>query len=332
MKGPFSPVLAALAGSLLLLGARPAHAGDPRDEAAAEVLFQEAQKLVAEGRYDAACPKFAESARLARGIGVMLYLADCYEHQDKTASAWVMFRDAEDMATQRGDKKRAGIAHDRAATLFPQLASLAVSVDAAAKVPGLVIKRDGDVVGEAQIGTAIPIDPGNHSVEATAPGKQPWTQSVLVTAATKPTISVPPLADTPTVVAEAPAAPPGPPPSRPFWDPRTQRIVGLAAGGAGVVGVAVGGIFGALALSKLNSSNASGACTSDNHCTPAGASLRYAAEDRATASTVGFIAGVALLGGGAALYFTAPRDSSGVEVKVTPTVAGAWLTVGRRFD
>ena len=49
------------------------------DVARAEALFNAGRALVEGGRYADACAKFAESKRLAPGLGVTLYLADCYE-------------------------------------------------------------------------------------------------------------------------------------------------------------------------------------------------------------------------------------------------------------
>jgi hypothetical protein len=42
-------------------------------------LFDEAERLVASGKYADACPKYAESNRLDPQLGVLMYLADCYE-------------------------------------------------------------------------------------------------------------------------------------------------------------------------------------------------------------------------------------------------------------
>ena len=64
------------------------------NEAAAEALFDEAKKLANDGKFAEACPKFAESNRLDRGAGTLIHLADCYEKNKQTASAWATFKEA----------------------------------------------------------------------------------------------------------------------------------------------------------------------------------------------------------------------------------------------
>src|SRR6187399_829900 len=95
----FRPALAAFTLSALMLRSVPARAGD---EAAAEALFLEAKKLAAAGKLAEACPKFAESNRLDRGAGTLIHLADCYEKNGQSASAWATFKDAASAAQALG--------------------------------------------------------------------------------------------------------------------------------------------------------------------------------------------------------------------------------------
>src|SRR5579863_6674110 len=92
-----------------------------KDELArADALFNAGKALTDAGQFADACAKYAESKRLAPGIGVTLYLADCYEHIGRTASAWTEFRSAEGLARERGDK-RSEVARTHAQQLEPQL-------------------------------------------------------------------------------------------------------------------------------------------------------------------------------------------------------------------
>src|SRR5262245_20973343 len=81
--------------SLVVLGAlaspRAAAAQSSSDAAAARALFAEGRKLLDEGKFNEACPKFQESLRLKPGIGTRFNLADCWEKSGRTASAWGEF-------------------------------------------------------------------------------------------------------------------------------------------------------------------------------------------------------------------------------------------------
>src|SRR6185295_3994653 len=107
---------------------------------------------------------------------------------------------------------------------------------------------------EAQWGAPMPVDPGAHTVKASAPGRASWQTTVDVAAdgATK-TVTVPPLG----LAAETPPGSTGAPtPAREIGAERSssssQKTLAFAAGGLGVAGLTVGAILGAIALSKKN--------------------------------------------------------------------------------
>src|SRR5437868_1261848 len=75
------------------------------DKATSEALFSDGRKLMADKKYGEACPKFEASLKLDPGLGAMLNLADCYEKNGQTASAWAEFREASASARASGSKE-----------------------------------------------------------------------------------------------------------------------------------------------------------------------------------------------------------------------------------
>jgi hypothetical protein len=200
-------------------------------------------------------------------------------------------------------------------------------------VRGLEVRRDGTVVGSDAWGIGVPVDPGVHTIDATAPDRKPWTSSVELAA--KPglvAVTVPLLEPAASVAPTTPvsAAPVAGPPAEatvapPATDLRTgstQRTLGVVVAGIGVASVGVGSYFGLAAKSTYDSSNANGHCVK-NVCDPQGMTDRSNASSQATAATVLFGVGLAAVAGGAALYFAAPRGLAGVSLAVSPMPASA---------
>ncbi len=233
-----------------------ARADATADEQRADALFEEGKSLRGAGRYQEACADFEESRRLDDGIGVTLYLADCYEQAGNLPRALAEFRRAEALAVARGDA-RADVARRRAATI-----EQGTSAKMQAPDTGAPVAAGATASAEAASGSS-------HD---------------------------------------------------------TRRWIGAGLAGVGVVGLGVGATFGIIALSKVARSN-DGPCRADDHCTPSGLALRHQAGEAATASTIGFAAGAAVLAAGLAVYLSSPRADS--PVTLTPMVsagsAGALL-------
>lgn len=309
-----------------------ARAQSASDKTAAEVLFEQGKKLMAEGKLAEACPKLAESNRLDTGVGTMLYLADCYERRGMTASAWGQFREAAAVAARNGDK-REKVARQRASKLEPQLAKLVVVAEAR-ETAGLEIRRDGDLVPPAAWGEEIPVDPGTHVLRATAPLKKPWQAEVNVTAASGVVRAVIPALDDAPQERAAPVATgagasaglrgadtgEGAAPS----PGATQRLISYVAAGVGVVGLGTGTALGFAAKGKFDESNSSGNCAPSNQCNATGLKQRNDATGLAGAATGVFIGGAVLVAAGVALYLTAPSSPRTGWLRVEPRVgAGA---------
>jgi serine/threonine-protein kinase len=311
--------LACVAGVLHPAGAR----AQAEDQATARVLFNEGRRLMKAGQYDQACPKLEAASRLYVGSGVLLNLADCYEHVGRTASAWTEFGEAASAASRTGRSDDQAEALRRQAAVEPRLSRLVVRVAPAAP-SDLVVKRDGIVLDHAAWGTAIPVDPGAHSITAEASGRDTWSTTAQVAEAGKTlTVDVPELKATaaasakppvgsstaPIVEASAPATPVatdaagGAPP---YWTGR--RIVGVAMAGVGLAALGVGGILGLTAKSQYNT--AAGETGAPRHTDS------QSAYDAGNVATIVVGVGGAVAAAGLVLWLTAPSAAPSASPQV----------------
>lgn len=280
--------------------------GDARadDRAAAQILFEQGRDLVAKGLFAEACPKFVESLRLDRGIGTMLWLADCQENVGQRASAWATFKEAAAAAALTKDP-REKLARHRATALLPKLAYLTINVPSF--VSGIEVRRNGILAGQAEWGVAVPLDAGSHKVEATAPNHTPWATTVTLPDAKTVVVDVPALQPHAT---EEPRTPPGTIAPKSSGADRnhgkTQRVLGLGVAALGIVGLGVGTFFSFDAKSTYDKSESH--CLPDNRCDPMGTSQRNDAMSEATIATIVLGTGLAALAGGIVLYLTAPKS------------------------
>jgi hypothetical protein len=301
------------------LGQTSARADDATDrQSAAQILFEQGRDAVKRGSFAEACPKFAESERLDSGIGTELWLADCYENNGQTASAWATFKEAAASAALKNDT-RERVARDRASQLEPKLSRLSIFVPPGAAAQGVEVRRDGVRVGSAEWGVPVPLDPGVHTVGATAVGHKDWSTTVTLDPHVGTLqVTVPELGPAPSPpLPDATQSPPSAPQAN---TGSTRRWIGVVTAGVGVAGLLVGGVLGLRAKSTYDDSNAFDHCLPDNECDAAGKQDRSSAFSLATGSTVAMALGAAAVAGGAVLYFTAPRDAL---VSVAPTARGA---------
>jgi hypothetical protein len=311
-----------------LMAAAAAHAQPSgADVAAAQGLFDEGKRLMQAGKYEEGCPKLVESQRLDPAGGTLLAIALCHEAQGKTATAWAEFGVAlgEARKDRRADREAAAAEHIK--TLEPKLTRVRISVFG--KQEGLEVRRDGARVGDAQLGTPLPIDPGDHTFEARAPAKKTWTKVIAIKGeGATIDVTIPPLEDEAAVTAtpgavlagsQTPAPLPTPPP--PEGEPGNNRGTHLTfaaiAGGVGLVATGVGIAFGASASSKWSDA--------EKEC-PKGLCTEKADQERgkdagnaADLSTLFFVLGGVGLAGGLVLFLTAPSASgTSTALRVTP--------------
>jgi hypothetical protein len=294
-----------------------AHAQDRAD-----ALFREGRTLLDAKKYDAACPKLAESQKLEPGAGTLLALALCHEGQNKTATAYNELREAAALGRKVGRPELAKAAEKRADSMEPNLAKLVVRVPEGARYD---VRCDDDVLQADRLGTPFPVDPGEHRVFVSGTGKKDRSYVVRLKGAGVVEIVVDRLEDNaPAAIAAAPAPRPlaarrvtpltEPPVEAEVSHGGAQRTIGYALVGLGVVGLGTGAYFGGRAISEH--SEASRACP-QGPCDDA-----TAANDRAKSSLnmsiVSVTAGTGALALGAILLMTAPSSRPARSARVIP--------------
>lgn len=281
------------------LPARHARADEAQEAAAAETLFREGRTLLGEGRVAEACAKFGESKRLDAAPGTLLNLAQCYEQQGRSASAWVTYRELASLAAKLGQTRRAEFAEEKLAALGPQLALLVVHVAPARRADGLTVDYDGTALGPAAWDTRVPVDPGPHRVVAAAPGRVTWATTVTARAGSATTVDVP---DLPPAARVASGQAPAP-----------LRIGGIVTTIVGGTAVATGLVFGGIA--KLENDGARRDECSADGCSREGRSRIERADDYARVSTITTVTGLSLVAIGLVMWWLAPpsdRRSAGL--------------------
>jgi hypothetical protein len=318
----------------------------PSDKAAAEALFDQGLALLREGKLEEACARLEQSQSIERGIGTMLYLAECYEKSGRSASAWALFREAASEAQAAGQTERAAAGRQRAERLEPSLSRLTIEVPAEARVPGLEILRNGATLSKGVWGVALPVDPGEQQLEAHAPGYLTHTHSVSVgqgpgsvrvtipqlKPAATPAADAASMTTAPVQSLPAESAAPAPrsePPSE-RRDGRTQKLVGIVLGSAGVALLAVGTGFGVRAIGKNDDAKKTG-CKGSLCDEQVGVDLSDEANKAATISTIGVVGGAALVAGGLVTYLLAPKSDRATKVAFSAGAQGASLHVGGVF-
>jgi hypothetical protein len=252
-----------------------------------------------------------------------------FEALGKTASAWALYVEVAEAAknAKRPDREQQARAH--ADALQPKLRKMVVAVSpAAAAFSGLDVRRDGVVIDKATWGMGLPVDPGEHTVRATAPEKKPWEGSIKTgEPGTTVEITIPALEDLPPapVVSAQPAA-----------DAPTARrsvVPAIVLGSAAVVAAGVGGaLFG---VSKGKESDATdfsmkitGGCTKTDGTDPNPRCndlvSRANNADMFHNIAVGSFIGAGVLSAAAIIYLLLPaaKKTSAISVMAAPGQGG----------
>jgi hypothetical protein len=320
-----SPRLVATSFALIaLLRSGSLHA-EETDVAKADRLFREGTSALDAGRYQEACPKLEESQKLDPALGTQYNVALCRQRSGQPALAYRLFSEVASASHAAGKTEREQASQAKMAELLPHLGRLALGTSAIRSASGVEVKIAGETLPRERWGDAQIVDAGSVLVEVAAPEHEAWVSNVSVTPGAHVDVALR------LGLAQVDTSGRAPPTDRSSAS-SSRRTIALALGGLGVVGIGVGAVFGAMAIS--NHSKASEVCPQPNPCNDQHASETWTdATSAGNVSTIVFIASGAVLAAGAVLWFTAPAHGART-VRLAPQVGteSAGLTLRGGFQ
>lgn len=299
-------------------------------------LFEEGRVLAGQGKFELACEKFEQSLALDPAIGTQLNFADCHENLKHFAQAWRLFDSAAD-AEKITNPERAKFSRGRADALLAKLGVIVLKL-ASPDAPMLAVSIAGRSIKPAAVIKEI-VDPGEVAIAVTAQGAPPFQRAEKISAGKTIVIDVPPLATdsstgggtTGSVVGGGSNGPTDTVPSDDVGARRRSRVLlAYGVGGVGAVALISGVIIGVKAKGDYNAEFDNMHCmdVSPPECNDLGITAQNDAISLANVGTGFGVAGIVLLGAGAVLFFTAPRD---VVVTPTATASSGGISVVGRF-
>jgi len=287
---------------------------------APQQLFDEGLKEMLAGQFESGCPKIERSYGLDPLPGALFTLAACYARWGKVHSAVLRYQEflakvaVLPQAERNEQQQRVVTASEKLIALQPQVPHVTLQLDPSVP-PDAQVEMDGTVVAPATLGTAQPMDPGEHRfVVRTADGRTAeQVEHIQAGAAQSITLQGP---------ADAAAPPPPVEPDEPgsgdvLFPMKTWAFI---AGGVGAAGIVVGSITGGLVFAKKG--DVEDNCV-DQVCNQDGKDAADSAATLGMVSNVSFAVGIVGLAAGTALWFLAPDEQAvGEEQALRVTMGG----------
>ncbi|MBI5514530.1 MAG: hypothetical protein HY909_12220 [Deltaproteobacteria bacterium] len=234
-----------------LASAQPLQGGP----AVAQARFDRGRELYQRNDYAGALVEFRAALEAFRSPNIRLYIGLCLSNLGNFAEAYTeLQRTANEAADLAPQDRRYGptreLAQQELQTLEPRIGRLTVRAPVAPDA--MVVRVQGVELARPAWGVPVPYDPGNLTVEADAPGYQPFTQLVRIEAGGQHEVTVS------LVAGRAPATDPErivgrqAPPTAPVSRGGGVRTAGFVVGALGVAGAGAFVAFGLLARQRYD--------------------------------------------------------------------------------
>jgi hypothetical protein len=297
---------------LLVAGSAGAQKVDDATRGAARTLGNDGVKAYQANDYTTALEKFDKAYTLVKAPSLGLWSARALVRLGRLVEASERYLEVTRLTVSGGDeavqKQAQADARTELDALAPRIPSIVILIEGATPSEVTVTLHGVDLAPEL-VGERRPANPG-HVVVVGRRGEEEVRAEANLVEGEQKTLR---LAFTPLPVTGAATATTelsAPPPS----DYKgklgsTQRLLGWISIGVGGAGLAVGGAFGAMALSTQSELDESEECD-DRKCSPSQQDNVDELGTQRTISTVGFIAGGVLAATGIVLVFTAPKGDT----------------------
>jgi hypothetical protein len=282
------------------------------ETAAARTLAVDGVKLAQSDKCSEAVDKLERAEKLKHSPIVLRYLGECQVKVGRWVEGSESLRKLLREPLPENASPALTTAYEGAAATLrdvkPRIPSMKITLDAPADTQ-FTIKVDGKELAASAVGVALPADPGEHTIEATAPGFLKASTSVKLQASSAAMVALelkrdpnaplpsktPPAAHAaPPTNTPASVAPAASPPQPATHGSSTGKVLGYVSYAVAAGGLGVGIAFGQSAMNDektLRANCPNKVCTSEQED-----ALEFA-KTKGTIATIGF----AVAGGGAAL-------------------------------
>lgn len=298
--------------------ALPAGAQDPTDLKRARAQFQRGIELEQAGNWSEAIQQFREVGQVRMTPQVRFHIAFCEENLGRLVTALGGYELALAEADAVGADFRAEV-ETSIAKLRERIPKLVITRGTNAEAA--LVQLDGVDLGASSVGVEVPLDPGPHTITATAPGYKPFSQTADLREREVTNV---------TIELELSPEPEGS--SAPFRDdqppppPPPNRTVPYIVGGVGAASLIAGGVFFALRQTTLASLEEN--CPDNLHCDVKNKPAYERAKLYSVVAPVTTGAGIAALAAATALILLEKKPGQPQKgVVVTPVAPNAFAGV-----
>ncbi len=146
----------------------------------ADVLFKQAITFKKQGKSAEACPLFEQSQALDPNGATLVHLAECHETEGKTGTAWRELQEAYKLAKETENQEIITWTRGQIHAIVPKLFQLTVLIPPETRdTPGITVHLDGEPLNVQVPSQFRVVDPGKHTITASAPARPDFRQEVV---------------------------------------------------------------------------------------------------------------------------------------------------------